>query len=364
MIEFPSNTRNILVTGGAGFIGGAVVRRLLKNSSLKIFTLDKMGYASDLTSIKQVLSKTDHIENGRYEVLNVDLFNKEATTNALLRADPDLVMHLAAESHVDRSIDSPSTFLNSNIVGTFNLLQAALLHWENLPGERKDRFRFHHVSTDEVYGSLGPKGFFSEKSPYAPSSPYSASKAASDHLVTAWHHTYGLPVVITNCSNNYGPWQFPEKLIPTVILKALANNSIPLYGDGENIRDWLFVEDHVDALLLTATKGEVGTSYCIGGEEEKTNRVVVEHICKLLDELKPKPNPYSSLILPVKDRPGHDRRYAIDPKRIKNNLNWQPAHKFEEAIEITVKWYLNNLDWCNKILKRSNYDGERIGLIK
>ena len=285
MIEFPSNTRNILVTGGAGFIGGAVVRRLLKNSSLKIFTLDKMGYASDLTSIKQVLSKTDHIENGRYEVLNVDLFNKEATTNALLQADPDLVMHLAAESHVDRSIDSPSTFLNSNIVGTFNLLQAALLHWESLPGERKDRFRFHHVSTDEVYGSLGPKGFFSEKSPYAPSSPYSASKAASDLLVTAWHHTYGLPVVITNCSNNYGPWQFPEKLIPTVILKALANNSIPLYGDGENIRDWLFVEDHVDALLLTATKGEVGTSYCIGGEEERTNRAVVEEVgAKLLGQ--------------------------------------------------------------------------------
>ena len=364
MIEFPENTRNILVTGGAGFIGGAVVRRLLVSSSVKIFTLDKMGYASDLSSVQKVLSGMDHLAADRHEVLKVNLFNEEATINAVRLADPDLVLHLAAESHVDRSINSPTTFINSNIIGTFNLLQAVLFHWQSLPNNRQENFRFHHISTDEVFGSLGPKGFFSEKTPYAPSSPYSASKAASDHLASSWHHTYGLPVVITNCSNNYGPWQFPEKLIPIVILKALSNQPIPLYGDGENVRDWLFVEDHVDALLLAAIKGRVGSTYCIGGEEEKRNIEVVEHICRLLDQERPESSPHSRFILPVNDRQGHDRRYAIDPYRIKNELKWKPAHKFDEAIEITVKWYLNNLDWCKTILKRSKYDGEEIGLIK
>ena len=276
-------------------------------------------------------------------------------------ADPDLVLHLAAESHVDRSIDGPAAFIESNVTGTFNLLQAVRSHWQQLPQERRDAFRMHHISTDEVFGSLGPTGRFSEITPYDPRSPYSASKAASDHLVSAWHHTYGLPVVLTNCSNNYGPWQFPEKLIPVVILKALAGEPIPLYGDGANVRDWLFVDDHVDALLLAATRGGLGESYCVGGHGERTNKQVVEAICTLLDQLVPAGAPHARLITPVADRPGHDRRYAIDASKISANLGWTPRHSFEQGLEATVRWYIENQTWCQQVRQRAGYSGERIG---
>ena len=348
----PQNTKRVLVTGGAGFIGGAVVRKLLSGSDVHIFNLDKCGYASDLTSIGN---------NPRHKLLRVDLVNAEATAAAVQEADPDLVMHLAAESHVDRSIDGPGAFIESNVLGTFNLLQAVRAHHEQLPGERRAHFRFHHISTDEVFGSLGATGRFCETTPYDPRSPYSASKAASDHLVMAWHHTYGLPVVLTNCSNNYGPWQFPEKLIPVVLLKAVAGESIPLYGDGANVRDWLYVDDHVDALLLAATGGKIGRSYCVGGHGERSNKQVVEAICSLLDQLRPEGAPHARLITPVKDRPGHDRRYAIDPTRITEELGWQPAHDFNAGLAATVRWYLSNLDWCEMVRQRAGYDGERIG---
>ncbi|WP_411869758.1 dTDP-glucose 4,6-dehydratase [Vulcanococcus limneticus] len=334
--------RRILVTGGAGFIGGAVVRRLLRESEALVINLDKMGYASDLTSIEEVLTELGSSGEKRHQLLRVDLTHAKATAEAVQAADPDLVMHLAAESHVDRSIDGPGAFIASNVTGTFNLLQAVRAHWQALPAERQARFRFHHISTDEVFGSLGPTGRFSETTPYAPRSPYSASKAASDHLVNAWHHTYGLPVVLTNCSNNYGPWQFPEKLIPVVILKAVAGEPIPLYGDGLNVRDWLYVEDHVDALLLAACRGEHGRSYCVGGHGERTNRQVVEAICKLLDTLLPAGAPHSRLISSVRDRLGHDRRYAIDPTRISAELGWQPRHSIEEGLAATVTWYVEH----------------------
>ena len=292
--------RRILVTGGAGFIGGALVRRLLSESEALVFNLDKCGYASDLTSI-EALPQAET----RHQLLKVDLTDAAATAAAVQQADPDLVMHLAAESHVDRSIEGPGAFIESNVTGTFHLLQAVRAHWEGLSAERKAGFRFHHISTDEVFGSLGETGRFSETTPYDPRSPYSASKAASDHLVSAWHHTYGLPVVLTNCSNNYGPWQFPEKLIPVVILKAAAGEPIPLYGDGANVRDWLYVEDHVDALLLAATQGQLGRSYCVGGHGERTNKEVVEAICSELDDLLPAGAPPQPA-----DHPGHDRRHA------------------------------------------------------
>ena len=354
----PQGTARVLVTGGAGFIGGAVVRRLLKDTAAQIFNLDKLGYASDLTSIGQ---------HPKHTFLQVDLADASATAEAVRQSDPDLVMHLAAESHVDRSIDGPSAFIESNVSGTFNLLQAVRAHWEHLPADRRDRFRFHHISTDEVFGSLGPTGRFSESTPYDPRSPYSASKAASDHLVQAWHHTYGLPVVLTNCSNNYGPWQFPEKLIPVVILKAVAGAPIPLYGDGANVRDWLFVEDHVEALLLAATRGRLGESYCVGGAgdhgstSERTNRDVVMSICALLDELRSEGAPHSRLITHVGDRPGHDRRYAIESAKITSELGWKPRHSFEQGLMSTVLWYLDHLDWCQKVRERAGYDGERIG---
>ena len=354
----PASIRRVLITGGAGFIGSALVRRLLADSDALIFNLDKLGYASDLTSIGS---------DPRHQLLRADLADANATAQALQEADPDLVMHLAAESHVDRSIDGPAAFIESNITGTFNLLQAVRGHWEELPAERRERFRFHHISTDEVFGSLGPAGRFSENTPYDPRSPYSASKAASDHLVNAWHHTYGLPVVLTNCSNNYGPWQFPEKLIPVVILKAVAGEPIPLYGDGANVRDWLFVEDHVEALLLAATRGVLGQSYCVGGAgdhgslSERTNREVVEAICGLLDRLRPEGAPHTRLITRVSDRPGHDRRYAIDATRISDELGWKPRHSFEAGLEATVRWYLDNLDWCAQVRARAGYGGERIG---
>ena len=357
--------RRLLVTGGAGFIGGAVVRRLLKESDVTVFNLDKLGYASDLSGIAEALAEvggSGEEPEARHRVLQVDLADAEATAAAVREADPDLVMHLAAESHVDRSIEGPEAFIASNVQGTFSLLQAVRGHWEGLTGERRDSFRLHHISTDEVFGSLGAEGRFSEDTPYDPRSPYSSSKAASDHLVRAWHHTYGLPVVLTNCSNNFGPWQFPEKLIPVVILKALAGESIPLYGDGLNVRDWLYVEDHVDALLLAATSGECGRSYCVGGHGERSNRQVVEAICTLMDGLHPEGAPHGQLITSVTDRPGHDRRYAIDPSRIEAELGWQPRHSFEAGLAETVAWYLEQAPWCAAVRDRAQYQGERIGL--
>ena len=336
----------VLVTGGAGFIGGALVRRLLRDTNATVFNLDKLGYASDLTSIEDTLAELGPVAQGRHQLLRVDLADAEATAAAVRQADTDLVFHLAAESHVDRSISGPGAFIESNVQGTFHLLQAVRVHWEQLPQERQERFRLHHISTDEVFGSLGPTGRFCETTPYDPRSPYSASKAASDHLVRAWHHTYGLPVVLTNCSNNYGPWQFPEKLIPVVILKAAAGDPIPLYGDGANVRDWLYVEDHVEALLLAATCGRLGESYCVGGAgdhgspSERTNKQVVEAICGLLDQYRPEGAPHARLITPVTDRLGHDRRYAIDASKISGELGWRPRHSFEQGLEATVRWYL------------------------
>jgi len=350
--------RRILVTGGAGFIGGAVVRRLLAESAAMVFNLDKIGYASDLTSIEALPQAAE-----RHTLLRVDLSDAEATADAVRQADPDLVLHLAAESHVDRSIEGPGAFIESNVSGTFNLLQAARSHWEQLPAERQTSFRFHHISTDEVFGSLGATGRFSETTPYDPRSPYSASKAASDHLVSAWHHTYGLPVVLTNCSNNYGPWQFPEKLIPVVILKAAGGEPIPLYGDGLNVRDWLYVEDHVDALLLAACRGTPGRAYCVGGHGEHTNRQVVETICDLLDQRRPAGAPHARLITAVGDRPGHDRRYAINPTRISSELGWQPRHSFQEGLAVTVAWYLEQQDWCQRVREQGGYSGGRLGVL-
>ena len=363
--ELLAGRRRILVTGGAGFIGGAVVRRLLQESDALVFNLDKGGYASDLTGIATTLSA---LEGGatldpegeavrhhpRHRLLAVDLADGAATAAAVASADPDLILHLAAESHVDRSISGPEAFLQSNVIGTFQLLEAARSHWQQLPPERQGQFRFHHVSTDEVFGSLGAEGAFHESTAYDPRSPYSASKAASDHLVQAWHHTYGLPVVISNCSNNYGPWQFPEKLIPVVILAAASGQPIPLYGDGANVRDWLHVEDHVDGLLLAACRGRLGQSYCIGGGDgELPNRTVVETICDLLDERLPAGAPHRRLITAVTDRPGHDRRYAIDARRIREELGWQPRHGFREGLADTVDWVLNHRAWCERSQARA-----------
>ncbi|MEB3362363.1 MAG: dTDP-glucose 4,6-dehydratase [Synechococcaceae cyanobacterium] len=356
--------QRVLVTGGAGFIGGAVVRRLLRDSDAVVFNLDKCGYASDLTGIEELLASQASMSSSgeeRHQLIQLDLTDEEATLQALRDADPDLVLHLAAESHVDRSIDGPGAFIASNINGTYSLLQAARSHFEALPTERQARFRFHHISTDEVFGSLGPEGRFNESTPYDPRSPYSASKAASDHLVQAWHHTFGLPVLLTNCSNNYGPWQFPEKLIPVVILKALAGEPIPLYGDGGNVRDWLFVEDHVDALLLVARDGLPGRGYCVGGHGERSNKELVTMLCDCLDRLRPEAAPHARLITPVRDRPGHDRRYAIDPSRISSELGWQPRHNLEQGLETTVRWYLDHLNWCEQMQSRAGYKGERLG---
>lgn len=351
--EIIGNRKRILVTGGAGFIGSAVIRKILKDTECIVFNLDKIGYASDLDSIEETLRLQGISHKERYQLLKVDLSNHSDTSSAVEFANPDLIMHLAAESHVDRSINGPEVFMQSNVIGTFNLLQAVRNHYENLNLTRKSFFRFHHISTDEVYGSLGETGSFSETTKYDPRSPYSASKASSDHLVNAWFHTFGIPTITTNCSNNYGPWQYPEKLIPVVITKALQGEDIPLYGDGENVRDWLFIEDHVDALLLAANLGEIGSSYCIGGHGEKNNKYVVNAICEVLDKLKPKEYKHISLVKSVKDRLGHDRRYSINSKKITTELGWKPNFEFNYGIHLTVEWYINNMEWCFKVLQKS-----------
>tara|TARA_Y100000766_G_C18844569_1_gene575019 strand:- start:229 stop:1266 length:1038 start_codon:yes stop_codon:yes gene_type:complete len=345
MIRLPQYLNRILITGGSGFIGGTLIRKLIKNTELRIFNLDKSGYASNL-EINNQLFKIN-----RYEFLKVDLSNFEDTKRAIKLADPDIVFHLAAESHVDRSITGPRTFLESNVIGTFNLLEAIMPHWQSLQIDRKNNFRVIHVSTDEVFGSLGEDGLFSEESPYCPSSPYSATKASSDHLVNSWHITYGLPTLITHSSNNFGPWQLPEKLIPVIIGNALSNKSIPIYGDGKNIRDWIYVDDHIEALIKVALKGRLGESYCIGGGQEKSNEEIVDLICELLDNENTSNAPHSRLKVYVKDRLGHDKRYAIDYQKIKRELNWFPKSDFSEAMLSTVKWYINNIDWCSKFYK-------------
>ncbi|MEH6824475.1 MAG: dTDP-glucose 4,6-dehydratase [Motiliproteus sp.] len=349
----------IVITGGAGFIGSAVVRHLLTRTEHLVVNLDALTYAGNLDSIAAVAS------NPRYRFEQVDICDAAAVGRVFKQQQPDLVMHLAAESHVDRSIDGPGAFIQTNVIGTYNLLQAALEHWRSLDLQRQADFRFHHISTDEVYGDLeGPQALFVETTAYAPSSPYSASKASSDHLVRAWHRTYGLPVVVTNCSNNYGPYHFPEKLIPHVILNALQGKPLPVYGDGQQIRDWLYVEDHARALCLVATQGRIGETYNIGGHNEKTNLEVVETLCDLLQELVPVSEqlnlPYRQLIRFVKDRPGHDLRYAIDASKIERELGWLPEESFASGIRKTVRWYLDNRSWWQRVLSGA-YKLERMG---
>ncbi|OOY20079.1 dTDP-glucose 4,6-dehydratase [Thioclava sp. DLFJ5-1] len=341
----------ILVTGGAGFIGSAVVR-LAVSRGHEVVNLDALTYAACLENVAPVAGSP------LYAFEQADIRDPESLTAIFARHKPDAVMHLAAESHVDRSIDGPGAFIETNVMGTYNMLQAARSFWE--AEGRPESFRFHHISTDEVYGTLGPTGQFTEETPYAPNSPYSASKAGSDHLVRAWHETYGLPVVLTNCSNNYGPYHFPEKLIPVVILNALAGKPLPIYGDGSNVRDWLYVEDHADALLLVLEKGALGRSYNIGGENERSNLELVQTICTILDKLRPGETLYADLITFVTDRPGHDARYAIDPTRIREELGWRPSVTVEEGLERTVRWYLENEDWWRPLLERHGV-GERLG---
>ena len=341
----------ILVTGGAGFIGSAVVR-LAVGRGHEVVNLDALTYAANLENVAGVA------DSPRYAFERADIRDRAALDRVFGRHKPDAVMHLAAESHVDRSIDGPGAFIETNVTGTYNLLEAARAYWTRQG--RPEGFRFHHISTDEVFGSLGETGQFTEDTPYDPRSPYSASKAASDHLVRAWHETYGLPVVLTNCSNNYGPFHFPEKLVPVVILKALAGDPIPVYGDGGNVRDWLYVEDHADALLLVVERGRIGRSYNIGGENEATNLDLVRMICAHMDELHPEGAPHDRLIGFVADRPGHDRRYAIDPSRIRDELGWRPSVTVEQGLRRTVEWYLDNRDWWQPLLSREGV-GQRLG---
>ena len=349
-LELSNDYKNILVTGGSGFIGGTVIRKLLKETEFNIFNLDKIGYASDEITIKNYVESNPKLKK-RYQLLKVDLNELNDVKKAIRVSDPDLVLHLAAESHVDRSIDDPSVFIESNIKGTFNLLEATLNHFKNLNYKRSSFFKFVHISTDEVFGSLNDHGKFCENSPYDPRSPYSASKASSDHLVSAWFHTFNLPTITTHCSNNYGPYQFPEKLIPLTILKAINNEEIPLYGDGKNIRDWLHVEDHVEGIIKVLNYGKIGSKYCIGGVGEKSNLEVVEMICSKLDKLMNSEKPHKRLITFVNDRPGHDKRYSIDSSLIRNELGWNPKHDFETGLENTINWYLRNLSWCKEVIK-------------
>ncbi len=349
----------VLVTGGAGFIGSAVVRHYLRNSGHSVVNLDKLTYAGNLASLAEVA------DDPRYHFERVDISNRDGVDRALRRHQPDAIIHLAAESHVDRSIDGPAAFIQTNIVGTYTLLEAARRYWGALPADRKAAFRFLHVSTDEVYGSLGETGLFTEETAYRPNSPYAASKASSDHLVRAWHHTYGVPTITSNCSNNYGPYQFPEKLIPLMILNALEGKPLPVYGAGENVRDWLHVEDHARALALILAKGTPGATYNVGGRSEKTNLEVVTAICALLDERLPESanRPHRSLVTFVPDRPGHDHRYAIDTSKIERELGWTPQEPFASGLRKTVQWYLDNLDWCRRV-QDGSYRRERLGLVE
>jgi dTDP-glucose 4,6-dehydratase len=353
------NRLRVVVTGGAGFIGSAVIRFLIKETSHFVVNLDKLTYAGNLESLDEV------IDSSRYSFERVDICDAKQLRRVLAEQQPDIVMHLAAESHVDRSIDGPGDFIQTNIVGTYTLLEEARSYWQALDSIKKKGFRFHHISTDEVYGSLDATGMFTEKTSYDPSSPYSASKASSDHLVRAWHRTYGLPVLITNCSNNYGPYQFPEKLIPLMTLNALHGKPLPVYGSGNQVRDWLHVEDHARALYKVITEGEVGETYNIGGHNEKTNLEVVKTICNVMDELVPQHpgsiNRFEELITFVQDRLGHDQRYAIDASKIKHELGWIPDESFYSGIRKTVEWYLDNQAWWQNVLD-GTYEFERLGL--
>ena len=344
----------LLITGGAGFIGSAVVRRAIAQGH-QVVNLDALTYAACLDNVASVADSPD------YAFVQADIRDRAALDRAFAEHKPDAVMHLAAESHVDRSIDGPGDFIETNITGTYNMLEAARAYW--VAQGKPDTFRFHHISTDEVFGSLprDPSVQFTEDTPYDPRSPYSASKASSDHLVRAWHETYGLPVVMTNCSNNYGPYHFPEKLVPVIILNALSGKDLPIYGDGSNIRDWLYVEDHADALLVVVQKGALGRSYNIGGENERTNLELVTTLCGILDELRPANHPYADQITYVTDRPGHDARYAIDPTRIRDELGWRPSVTVEEGLRRTVQWYLDNEDWWRALQNRAGV-GERLGV--
>ncbi|WP_417539709.1 dTDP-glucose 4,6-dehydratase [Marinobacter sp.] len=352
----------LLVTGGAGFIGSAVVRHIIRNTNDEVVNLDKLTYAGNLESLAEVGG------NERYTFEQVDICNRAELDRVLEQHQPDAIMHLAAESHVDRSIDGPAEFIETNIVGTYTLLEATRQYWQALRVDKKASFRFHHISTDEVYGDLphpseaadAEEHLFTEETPYAPSSPYSASKASSDHLVRAWLRTYGLPTLITNCSNNYGPYHFPEKLIPLMILNALEGKPLPVYGKGDQIRDWLYVEDHARALYKVVTEGKVGETYNIGGHNEKQNIEVVHTLCDILQELRPQGTSYRDLITTVKDRPGHDMRYAIDASKIEKELGWTPEETFETGIRKTVQWYLDNQEWCQRV-QDGSYQRERLG---
>jgi dTDP-glucose 4,6-dehydratase len=351
----------ILITGGAGFIGSALIRHLIQDTEHEVLNLDKLTYAGNLDSLLEIA------ENPRYSFVQADIADAERVATTLSQFQPDAIMHLAAESHVDRSIDGPAAFIQTNIVGTYSLLESTRAYWLGLNTVRKAAFRFHHISTDEVYGDLhGVDDLFTETTPYAPSSPYSASKAASDHLVRAWQRTYGLPVLITNCSNNYGPYHFPEKLIPLMILNALAGKPLPVYGNGQQVRDWLYVEDHARALLKVVSEGKVGETYNIGGHNEQKNLDVVHSICALLEELAPqKPAGiarYEDLITYVQDRPGHDLRYAIDASKIERELGWVPQETFDTGLRKTVQWYLDNLEWCRRV-QDGSYQGQRLGAL-
>jgi len=350
--------KRFLITGGAGFIGSAVVRHLVRETDHCVCVVDKLTYAGNLESLAPVAN------NPRYSFVQADIADAAKIKDIFTSYEPDIVMHLAAESHVDRSIDGPAAFIQTNIIGTYALLEAALAYWRGLPSSGQAAFRFHHISTDEVFGSLEADGCFTETTAYDPRSPYSASKAASDHLVRSWHHTYGLPVLITNCSNNYGPYHFPEKLIPLTILNGLEGRKLPVYGIGSNVRDWLYVEDHARALLTVVGAGRLGETYCIGSRSERTNLAVVKAICALLDELVPSKTIgcREALITFVADRPGHDLRYAIDPTRISTELGWQPRETFETGLRKTVEWYLNNRSWWQRV-RRSVYGGERLGVL-
>jgi len=357
LIGVKENELRILITGGAGFIGSALARNLIADSKHEVLVFDKLTYAGILSS----LSPID--DSDRYRFMKGDIVDGAAVAAAFSDFRPNIVAHLAAESHVDRSIDGPGDFIQTNVVGTFNMLQQALYYYNGLEAEAKSKFRFHHISTDEVFGSLGDEGLFTETTPYDPRSPYSASKAASDHLVRAWGHTYGLPILVTNCSNNYGPYHFPEKLIPLIIIRALSGDTLPIYGDGTNVRDWLYVDDHARALRCVFERGIPGETYNIGGNAERKNIDVVQAICASLDEIKPRPDgkSYSSQIVFVADRPGHDHRYAIDSSKIRKELGWSPQQTFDAGIQSTVRWYLENRSWWQDILD-GRYATQRLGV--